>query len=78
MAAGSTYTSVKNCLFVFGGKGGLVNAKPFWHSELGNLETSPLGGSNKSWDARCMDKLFPGRKWIPVFITGVSEGKANY
>lgn len=55
-----------------------MNAKPFLFSELGDLEASPLGGSNKSWDVRCVDKLFPGRRWIFVFITGVSEGKANY
>lgn len=47
MAAGNTYTSVKNCLFGFGGKGGLENAKSFRLSELGNLGVRPLGGSIK-------------------------------
>lgn len=77
MLVGSAYTSIKNCLFVFGDKGGLVNAKPFWISELGDLGASPLRGSHDRWDARCVDKLFPGRRWTLVFITGVRGKKST-
>lgn len=75
MAVGGAYTSVKNCLFVFGDKGGLVNAKLFWISKLGDLGASSLRDNHDSWNARHVDKLFPGRRWILVFITGVREGK---
>ena len=73
--AGSAHTSVGNCLLVFCGEWGLVSAKPFWPSKLGDLGASPLSGSHKSWGARCTDKLLPGRSWTLTFIIGVSEGR---
>lgn len=33
----------------------------------------PSGGSCKSWETRCVDKLLPGGIHKPVVIAGVSQ-----
>ena len=57
------------CLLWFRGTQG---AEPYWLSEMGDSMTGPGGNRLKSWDARCVNKLFPGACWQLGFLTGAS------
>ena len=53
----------------------LVNAEPFWLSELADLGASPSGDRRKSWDVGYVDKLLPGSSWGLGFTLEVSCGE---
>lgn len=56
------------------GPGGLVNAKPPQHPELGDLGTSPSCGSRNAGGTMCVYSLPPGRSWRLGSPAAVSWG----
>lgn len=57
---------------------GIVDAKPWWLMELGDLGTCSLSDTCKTWSTLCVDKFLPGKAGNLGCCCFWSEPKRDY